>query len=768
MKFSRLRTAQLVRHASLLVLAGAVLSSTGAWAQTDAPSGPVATSNVDTTGKVPEVVVTATRRAEKDHDVPVSTAVLTPSDITQIFDAGGDIRALAGQVPSLNIESSNGRTFPRLYIRGYGNTDFTSFASQPVSLVYDDVDQENPALKGFPIFDVADVEVLRGPQGTLFGRNAPAGVVNVQSAKPVLGQMSETLSASDGTYNTANVLTVFNVPLGDKVAMRFSAQDQHRDSWVQDEAPVPHSTDNLEGYDDFGARIQLLYQPDSDFSALFNFHGRSLSGTARLFRANIIEPGTDDLVPGFDPSKSYIDGKNVQTFSSVGGSARLTWNLGNISIFSITGFEKIMNYFTEGDIDGGYGASYEPSNGPQVTATRGAQAGNVIGIPFAVETAGGISNHLQLTQEVRAQSNYAGPLNWQGGVYVFYEDVTAPDWDFDQLGNYVTDDNFSRQINDAEAVFVSVDYKPIRNLELRAGARYTNDYKKFEIVSAFNQSFLNTVDKATGDNISWDVSGTYTVLPGVNVYSRIVTGFRAPSFGAPSISQGIQIAKAETNTSGEIGVKSFLFDHRVKFDFDIYYYDVQNQQLTAVGGAVDTTSLLNAKKTIGDGAELNFEAHLTPRLVFDLAASYNFTRIEDATISTGVCASCTVTNVINAQGNAMLNGNPLPQAPKYVIDPALTYSYPLPVGKELFFSGNAAYRSSVNFFLYESKEFTGQPYTNVGLRGGYRWNYGKYEVAAYCSNCLNQIRLVGGIDFDNLTGFINDPVIAGVQFTGKW
>jgi iron complex outermembrane receptor protein len=762
MKIGRLRVAQWVRHVSLIALAGATMSS-AAWAQT-APVGATPAATDDSGGKVPEVVVTATRRSEKDQDVPVSTAVLTPSNITQIFDAGGDIRALAGQVPSLNIESSNGRTFPRLYIRGYGNTDFTSFASQPVSLVYDDVDQENPALKGFPIFDVADVEVLRGPQGTLFGRNAPAGVVNVQSAKPVLGQFSETFSASDGTYNTANFLGVVNAPINDQVAMRFSAQEQHRDSWVQDEAPVPHSTDNLEGYDDFGGRIQLLYKPSSDFSALFNFHGRSLSGSARLFRADIIVPGTDDLAPGFDPSKFYAAGKNVQTFSSVGGSARLTWNLGDISIFSITGFEKIMNYFTEGDIDGGYFTNNYQNGFPNITGKNGVTAYNF----FPVETAGGISNHIQLTQEVRAQSNYSGPLNWQGGVYFFYEDVTAPDWDFDPLGNYVTDDNFSRQLNNAEAVFVSVDYKPIPKLELRAGARYTNDYKKFEVVSAFNQSFLNTVDKALGDNISWDISGTYTVLPGVNVYSRVATGFRAPSFGAPSAQEGIQIAKAETNTSGEIGVKSFLFDHRVKFDFDIYYYDVKNQQLTAVGGAVDTTRLLNAKNTVGDGAELDFEARLTPRLVFDLAASYNFTRIEDPTISTAVCDQCTVTNVINAQGNAELNGNPLPQAPKFVIDPALTYSYPLSTGTELFFSGNAAYRSTINFFLYESVEYRGQPYTNVGLRGGYRWNYGKYEVAAYCNNCLNQIRLVGGIDFDNLTGFINDPVIAGVQFTGKF
>src|SRR5580704_8521121 len=88
------------------------------------------------------------------------------------------------------IESSDGRTFPRFYIRGYGNTDFSTFASQPVELVYDDVVPENPILKGFPAFDMADVEVLRGPQGTLFGRNSPAGVVKFQSVKPTLNDDS--------------------------------------------------------------------------------------------------------------------------------------------------------------------------------------------------------------------------------------------------------------------------------------------------------------------------------------------------------------------------------------------------------------------------------------------------------------------------------------------------------------------------------------------------------------------------------------------------
>ena len=112
---------------------------------------------------------------------------LSGEKLDVLNSGGNDVRFLSGRVPSLNIESSFGRAFPRFYIRGLGNTDFDLNASQPVSLVYDDVVQENPILKGFPVFDLERVEVLRGPQGTLFGRNTPAGVVKFESVTPVAG-----------------------------------------------------------------------------------------------------------------------------------------------------------------------------------------------------------------------------------------------------------------------------------------------------------------------------------------------------------------------------------------------------------------------------------------------------------------------------------------------------------------------------------------------------------------------------------------------------
>jgi len=130
------------------------------------------------------IQVTARKRTENVKDVPISVSAITAKKLEVLGSSGMDVRALSARVPSLLIESSFGRTFPRFYIRGLGNTDFDLLASQPVSLIYDDVVLENALTKGMPMFDIERVEVLRGPQGTLFGRNTPAGIIKVQSKKP--------------------------------------------------------------------------------------------------------------------------------------------------------------------------------------------------------------------------------------------------------------------------------------------------------------------------------------------------------------------------------------------------------------------------------------------------------------------------------------------------------------------------------------------------------------------------------------------------------
>ena len=150
--------------------------------------------------------------------------------------------------------------------------------------------------------------------------------------------------------------------------------------------------------------------------------------------------------------------------------------------------------------------------------------------------------------------------------------------------------------------------------------------------------------------------------------------------------------------------------------------------------------------------------------------SYNFTKIKDPNLYIKPCGSgCTVldpTAQIDGATAALIDGNPLPQAPKWIAN--VTARYGIPVGDgELFVYTDWAYRSEVSFFLYQSVEYTGKPWVDGGLRVGYDWDGGKREVALFGRNITNKEAIIGGIDFDNLTGYVNEPRIWGVQFRAE-
>jgi iron complex outermembrane receptor protein len=732
------------RRTPLAVLIGLAFAGPASFAQ-DAPA-PAAEA-----GKLQTVTVTAERVAEDAKTVPIAVTTLAGETLDIINTSGEDIRALAGRVPSLNIESSFGRAFPRFYIRGYGNTDFHLNASQPVSLVYDDVVQENPILKGFPVFDVDQVEVLAGPQGTLFGRNTPAGVVKIDSVRPsrLAGGYFD---ASYGNFGTTNLEGALNLPLGPDWALRVSALGQKRDNWVTNTAPGAQNA-HLEGYEDGALRLQALYKPaGGNFSALLNAHERDLQGTARLFRANIIKPGTNDLVDGFDPYQVSIDGLNSQRLQSNGASAHLRWAVEGYVLNSITAYEHV-DAFSRGDVDGGYGAAFAPPSGPGI-------------IPFPSETSDAITGHHQLSQEFRVEHE-AGALSWQAGVFYFHEAYGIDSLSYDTLFGGAPTEVRSHQVNNAAAVFGSAAYALTPDLKLRAGLRYSRDRKSLVTnpVSDTGVDDSNGLSKDTTDSrTTWDLSATYAVTKDVNVYTRVATGFRASSIFPASDFNPVSSAGPETDTSVEVGAKGDLFDKRARFTADVFHYEVKNQQLSAVGGADNSTLLLSAKKAMGQGVELSLDAYLTPNFLVTASGSYNLTKIRDAGIRVAPCASCTVTDPKDANGLVVIDGNPLPQAPKVIANLTARYGLPLANGGELFAYTDWAYRSAINFFLYDSVEFTGKPLTVGGLRLGYDWSNGKYEVAAFARNITNQIRVTGGIDFNNLTGFINDPRTYGVQF----
>ncbi|MCM0001398.1 MAG: TonB-dependent receptor plug domain-containing protein, partial [Erythrobacter sp.] len=368
-----------------------------------APAAAQDGASAEDEGQLATIIVTANRREENLQDVPVSADILDQERIGAIFSGAADITALAGTAPGLNVESSNGRVAPRFYIRGLGNTDFDLAASQPVSVLLDDVVLENVTLKSFPVFDVERVEVLRGPQGTLFGRNTPAGAVKITSIKPSQ-EFSASGSLSYGSYDTIALNgAVGGALVEDKIAVRIAAQLQHRSDWIDNGFTGDDNV--LGGYDDFAVRGQLLLTPTERSSILAAVNYRNLDGSSTFFRANVLgrttaQPNnTNKLNNNYDRDRVFYDagGGNLADYEQVGLTLTGAYEFDGMTLTSITSYWTSEGS-SRGDVDGGFGAVFLPGGGGPGL------------IPFPSDTQDSLDLE-QFTQEIRLASTTDGPLS---------------------------------------------------------------------------------------------------------------------------------------------------------------------------------------------------------------------------------------------------------------------------------------------------------------------------------------------------------------------
>ncbi len=708
-----------------------------------------------------EILVTASRREERAMDVPVAITALGGERLAVANSSGLDIRFLSARTPSLLVESSFGRTFPRFYIRGLGNTDFDPNVAQPVAIYYDDVVLENPMLKSYPVFDVASVEVLRGPQGTLFGRNSPAGVVKISSAKPT-DTYTGHASLSWGTFNTVNGEAAVGGPIAEGLSFRASGMMQRREPWVTNVSTTANnpSPRKLEGYRDFAGRFQLAYT-SGEFDALLNVHARDLNGTARVFRASSITKGTNDFAPGFNVRETTLDAANDQRLTAWGTNLHLSYHLDGIGTFySVTGYET-LNIYTTSDIDGGDRYVF-PTN----------SLGKAL---FQVDT-GNTTKPKEISQELRFQTDDLNGLRLQAGGYYFHQDLYYEEYDNVRgpatpvgaaYGGLITHSN----TNENYGIFGSGEYKATDSLTLRAGVRYSHDNKRdltdrvYNPLSFFPPQKFNVA--VSGSNVSFDVSATYKATEQVNLYARFATGYQGPAIeDRVAFDSLTTTAPSEKVYSGEVGIKTNLFDKKLRFDLTGSYYQVKDFQQTAVGGGANTANLISIDKVEGYGVEAEFEARPVDNLVLSASGSYNHTEIKDPGLNVATCGGgCTVTDPINSvNGNAFINGNALPQAQKWIGNGSIKYSVPVTESASVFAYADVAYTGSAQIFLYESIEFKTKPYTEVGLRVGVTTDDG-VEVAGFVRNLLDQIRVTSAVDFNNITTMVNEPRTYGVSIS---
>lgn len=496
-----------------------------------------------------------------------------------------------------------------------------------------------------------------------------------------------------------------------------------------------------------------------------------LDGTARVFRANLFARGSDRLIGLGGPATPFRrdqvrqDGVNFQRLRNYNAALTVNYDFGPVTLTSVSAYWG-GTIATRGDIDGGFGNQFASVSGPGF-------------IPFSAQSQDDIPSLDQFTQELRIASNNGGPFNYQAGFFYFNEKLRIDSFDFGTPADLTPAAIANqRQTSEAFGVFGSVNYKFDFGLTLQGGLRYNDDSRTLTAARPVDTrpgflGFGGPVPLQTarvGSNIvTWDVSATQTLTDEVNLYARIARGYRAPSIqGRLTFGRTLSVANNERTLSFEGGLKSVYYGGRLRFNINGFYFTTDDLQLTAVGGASNFTTLFNARNVDGYGLEAELEATPVERLNFTAGVSLNNNRINDPNAFVAGCGSnCTVLNAQRpgSPGIFSINGNRLPQSPQWTANWTARYAHPIGNG-ELYVSTDWVYRSEIQFFLYRSVEYRDRFLLEGGLRVGYKT--GPFDLAAYVRNITDDQSAVGGVDFNNLTGFVNEPRIAGFELGFKF
>jgi len=711
-------------------------------------------ASAQTEGVLEEIIVTAQKREQSLEDVPASVSTISGDSVNDYLGSAENIRALAGRVPSLQIESSNGRTQPRFYIRGLGNIDFDNNANQPVAMVFDDVALENNVLRSLPLYDIQRVEVLKGPQGSLFGRNTNAGLVKIDSVKPSF-EFGGYGALSYGDRNTMGIEVAAGGGLTETLAVRVAVKNLSRDNWV-DNLAAGTPGDDFGKFDETALRILLLWQPNDDFRGLFKVHGFNQDGTQpQIFYANAIQLGSSGVRPEFDIEKANHDGFSTMDLEHQGASANLVWDFGDSTITSITAYDSVEN-FQAADVDGGL-LSFDPAD----IGSLGRQ------VFFNVTTGDGLDDHFQITQEFRIATDRDGFFS-QVGLFYFDEEIDVLSRDYEL--NY---SDIVNQKTKSWAVFGQVDIELNSILNLIVGGRWTSDEKYLEVIPGLGSSSpADTIDIGD-DYLNWDVALNLTPNDDLSWYARVSNASRGPvtlgRFGFTSS------ADTETSNAVEVGFKATLLDGRARWNGAAYSFRNDDHQLTATGGAFNVNQLLNANHVNGNGIEMDVEVLLSDQFRMIANASWNNTKIDDGNLRDDLCGSNpTCTGLDPVVGSRVgpfgpvtevsINGNPLPRSPEWIANLILQYDMPMESGATLYINTDWNYRSESNIFLHRSVEFVAEKRALGGLRLGYRSADGNWDLAFVGRNITDEIVVDGALNFLNLTAFVNEPRYWGGEF----
>lgn len=547
---------------------------------------------------VADIVVTAQRREQRLQDVPLAVSAFSMESLED-----GKVESLLnldGKVPNVVLAPVGAYPFASaFYIRGLGYADVESSFEPSVGVELDGVylSRNVGAVQDF--FDIGGVTILRGPQGTLYGRNTIGGVVSVQSRRPSFdfGARAQATFGSNGRQELR--AGVEGALVEDRLAGKFSFLTKTYDGYIKN-----HDGRDMGAQDVTSMRGALLWTPTASFDVTLIVDYTKDKGTGTAFE-NASLPSM--VLPGFgepadtdgDPFLSHVGDDIFSDLEALGVTLNANWDLGPVKLTSITGYRKTDTEVLS-DFDG------TPT--PFMTVHRD-------------------ETHDQFSQELRLASNTDGPLTYVVGAYYMTQEYDIATGQFGTVFGSPTAGStiYTQQKADSWAVFGQADYEVLPGLTVTAGGRYSKEEKTFTTQPLFYPN-AETFE-ASFDDFSPKVGVSYKWSDALMTYAQYSRGFRAGGFnGRAGSFLAVGPYDSETVDSYEVGVKSDLFDRRLRLNAAVFtsdYQDMQQSVQQLIPGTLINQTLVS---NVGAATISGFEAEATALLtdVFTISASVGY------------------------------------------------------------------------------------------------------------------------------------------------
>lgn len=711
------------------------------------------------------IIVTATKREQDVQDVSISITALGGEQLQALgYTNAQQVTALA---PGVSTVQPNGESNYSLAIRGASNSDFTTNVESPVALYVDEVYISQSSGSGFALFDTERVEILRGPQGTLFGRNATGGLAHYVSVKPGFDTEGY-VNVGYGSFDTITAEGAFNLPMSDTLTSRISVSTTQGDGYVTNRV---RPNDKLNNSNDVAARFQLLFEPSDAFEALINVrYGREdiRTGFFEYVSAPVAngtpQPTTPNPAltgPGFEQGYTDLDGdvyagaydfRGFNELETFGTTLTMKADLGGANLTSITDYQKVdRNYIEDSDAS--------PVNYFNFLLTTDAS---------------------QFSQELRIDGS-SGPIKWVAGLYYLDIDINdsnggiAPGFidDFGELlgaGPLATDGVANgisapyTQETQSYSGFGQIDWELTDQLELTLGARYIVDDREFAYANQLvlfpdsasdglaPTTFIdNNVTPFASDRSDkmWSARAqlTYRPNPDLLTYISYNRGVRGGGYNAPLLPTA-ELATPdfleyddETLNAYEVGLKWTLPDGLGRFNASAYYYDYQDYQVFSIIG-LDTFTLNGNAENYGFEAEL----FLNPTDGLDLLFGVGYI---DATVTdvSGVTEPIvTPIGTIPAVLPAGVDAIPV-QTPEWNLNGLIRYEAPIDaLDGALIFQADGQYRSEHFFSLTQAPASTENGYAVFNGSVAYKNDSSNWELRLSVDNIFEEEYLVQTFD----------------------